>query len=57
MRQGKGKGNVEYWVAEVKPGCVMFEVEGIPVDVAQGALALAAAKLPLRSVFVKRTIM
>ena len=57
VRQGKGKGNVEYWVAEVKPGCVMFEVEGIPLDIAQGALALAAAKLPLRSTFVKRTIM
>lgn len=57
VRQGKGKGNVEYWVAEVKPGCVMFEVEGIPKDIAQGALALAAAKLPLRSTFVQRTVM
>jgi len=57
VRQGKGKGNVEYWVAEVKPGCVMFEIEGITKDIAEGALALAAAKLPLKSVFVQRTVM
>ena len=57
VRQGKGKGNVEYWVAEVKPGHVMFEVEGIPKDLAEAAMALAAAKLPLKSVFVQRTVM
>ena len=57
VRQGKGKGSVEYWVAEVKPGCVMFEIEGIPKEIAQHALALAAAKLPLRSVFIQRTVM
>ena len=57
VRQGKGKGNVEYWVAEVKPGCVMFEIEGISKEIAQGALELAAAKLPLKSVFVQRTVM
>jgi large subunit ribosomal protein L16 len=57
VRQGKGKGNVEYWVAEIKPGCVMFEIEGIPQETAQEALALAAAKLPLKSVFVHRTVM
>ena len=57
VRQGKGKGNVEYWVAEVKPGCVMFELEGISKEVAQEALALAAAKLPLRSTFVHRVVM
>lgn len=57
VRQGKGKGNVEYWVAEVKPGCVMFEVEGVTPDIAKEALALAAAKLPLKSVFVARTVM
>ncbi len=57
VRQGKGKGNVEYWVAEIKPGCVMFEIEGIPAETAQEALALAAAKLPLKSVFVHRTVM
>ncbi|MDP1573324.1 MAG: 50S ribosomal protein L16 [Coxiellaceae bacterium] len=57
VRQGKGKGNVEYWVAEVKPGCVMFEIEGISKEIAQGAFELAAAKLPLKSVFVQRTVM
>ncbi|OGT53730.1 MAG: 50S ribosomal protein L16 [Gammaproteobacteria bacterium RIFCSPHIGHO2_12_FULL_42_13] len=54
VRQGKGKGNVEYWVAEVKPGCVMFELEGISKEIAQEAFALAAAKLPLRSSFIHR---
>ena len=57
VRQGKGKGNVEYWVAEVKPGCVMFELEGITREVAEEAFARAAAKLPLKSVFVQRTVM
>ncbi len=53
-RMGKGKGNPEGWVAVVKPGRVMFEVEGIPEDQARAALDLAAAKLPIRSRFVKR---
>lgn len=57
VRQGKGKGNVEYWVAEVKPGCVMFELEGVIKDIATEAFALAAAKLPLKSIFVQRTVM
>jgi large subunit ribosomal protein L16 len=47
-RMGKGKGNPEMWVAVVKPGRVMFEVEGIPADLARKAFALAAAKLPLK---------
>jgi large subunit ribosomal protein L16 len=47
-RMGKGKGNPELWVAVVKPGRVMFEVEGIPADLAKKAFALAAAKLPLK---------
>ncbi len=54
VRQGKGKGNVEYWVAEIKPGRVMFEIEGIPEELAREAFTLAAAKLPLKVVFVKR---
>ncbi len=54
VRQGKGKGNVEYWVAEVKPGRVLFEIEGIPEELAREAFTLAAAKLPLKAVFVKR---
>ena len=48
-RMGKGKGNPEGWVAVVKPGRVMFEIEGIPEDLAKKALALAAAKLPVKS--------
>jgi large subunit ribosomal protein L16 len=57
VRQGKGKGNVEYWVAEIQPGKVMFELEGVPKDLAEAAFARAAAKLPLKSVFVERTVM
>src|SRR5918999_521866 len=53
-RMGKGKGNPEGWVAVVKPGRVMFELEGIPEDLAKKALALAAAKLPVKTRFVKR---
>src|SRR5207247_3711712 len=53
-RMGKGKGNPEGWVAVVKPGRVMFEVEGIAEHLAREALALAAAKLPVKSKFVKR---
>ena len=51
VRQGKGKGNVEYWVAEIKPGRVMFEIEGIPEALAREAFTLAAAKLPLKVSF------
>src|SRR5207245_9230276 len=53
-RMGKGKGNPEGWVAVVKPGRVMFEVEGIPEPEARLALGLAAAKLPIKSKFVRR---
>ena len=53
-RMGKGKGNPEGWVAVVKPGRVMFEVEGISEDLAKKALALAAAKLPVKTRFIKR---
>ena len=53
-RMGKGKGSPELWVAVVKPGRVMFEVEGISEDLAKKALALAAAKLPVKTRFVKR---
>ena len=53
-RMGKGKGNPEGWVAVVKPGRVLFEVEGVAVDLAKLALGLAAAKLPVRTRFVKR---
>ena len=51
---GKGKGNPEAWVAVVRPGRVLFEVEGIPQDLARAALALASAKLPVRTKFLVR---
>ena len=54
VRQGKGKGSVEYWVARVKPGRIMFEIDGVPLDVAREAFRLAAAKLPLKTRFVMR---
>ena len=52
--QGKGKGSVEFWVCRVKPGRVLFEVDGVPADVARRAFELAAAKLPLKTKFVTR---
>lgn len=57
VRQGKGKGNVEYWVALVQPGRVLFEMEGVPEEQAREAFALAAAKLPVATMFVIRTVM
>jgi large subunit ribosomal protein L16 len=57
VRQGKGKGNVEYWVALVQPGRMMFEIEGVPEDIARQALKLAADKLSVKSIFEERTIM
>ena len=57
VRQGKGKGAVEYWVAQVQPGRVLYEMEGVPEDVAREAFALAAAKLPFQTSFVRRTVM
>lgn len=57
VRQGKGKGNVEYWVSVVKPGKMLYEMEGVPEDIARRAFSLAAAKLPVKTVFVTREIM
>ena len=54
VRMGKGKGSPEYWVAVVKPGRIMFEAEGVPVEVAKEALRLAAQKLPVTTKFVVR---
>src|SRR5919199_418630 len=54
VRMGKGKGTPEYWVCRVKPGRIMFEVDGVPVQVAKEALALAAAKLPVKPRLVER---
>jgi large subunit ribosomal protein L16 len=55
-RMGKGKGAPEYWVAVVKPGRILFELEGVPVDLARRAMQLAAAKLPLKTKFVQRDV-
>ena len=57
VRQGSGKGNVEYWVAQIKPGKMLYEMEGVHEDVAREAFRLAAAKLPFPTTFVKRTVM
>lgn len=57
VRQGKGKGSVEYWVAQIQPGRVLYEVEGVPEELAREALTLAASKLPVTTTFVKRQIM
>ena len=57
VRQGKGKGNVEYWVAKIQPGKMLYEMEGVPESLAREAFKLAAAKLPIQTVFVTRTLM
>ena len=57
VRQGKGKGNVEYWVAQIQPGKILYEMEGVTEELAREAFALAAAKLPLSTTFVKRSVM
>jgi large subunit ribosomal protein L16 len=56
VRMGKGKGNVEYWVALVQPGKVLYEIEGVPEELAREAFRLAAAKLPVQTIFSKRTV-
>ena len=57
VRQGKGKGNVEYWVCQIQPGKVLYEMEGVSEELAREAFALAAAKLPFSTTFVKRTVL
>jgi len=57
VRQGKGKGNVEYWVAQVQPGKILYEMEGVSEELAREAFELAARKLPLSTTFVKRSVM
>ena len=57
VRQGKGKGNVEYWVAQIRPGAVLYEMEGVSEEVAREALRLASAKLPVRITFAAREVM
>lgn len=57
VRMGSGKGNVEYWVAKIQPGRMLYEIEGVPEELAREAFRLAAAKLPVGTVFVTRTVM
>jgi len=57
VRMGKGKGNVDYWVAKVQPGSVLYEMEGVSEELAREAFQLAAAKLPIKTTFVSRTVM
>src|ERR1700685_4018676 len=54
VRMGSGKGTPEFWVARVKPGRILFEIDGVPIEVAKESLALAAAKLPIKTRFVER---
>ncbi|MFM2485497.1 50S ribosomal protein L16 [Celerinatantimonas yamalensis] len=57
VRMGKGKGSVEYWVAQIQPGKVLYEMDGVPEVLAREAFELAAAKLPISTTFVTRTVM
>lgn len=57
VRQGKGKGNVEYWVAPIQPGRMLYEMQGVDEEIAREAFRLAAAKLPVQTTFVTRTVM
>lgn len=57
VRMGKGKGSVEYWVAKIQPGKVLYEIEGVPETTAREAFSLAAAKLPVKTAFVTRVVM
>ena len=54
VRMGKGKGNLEFWAAVVRPGRILFEIDGVTEEVAKGALHLAAGKLPIATKFIKR---
>ena len=57
VRMGKGKGNVDYWVAKIQPGSMLYEMEGVSESLAREAFDLAAAKLPIKTTFVKRAVM
>jgi large subunit ribosomal protein L16 len=57
VRMGSGKGGVEYWVAQIRPGKVLYEMDGVSEELAREAFALAAAKLPINTTFVKRSVM
>lgn len=57
VRMGSGKGSVEYWVAEIKPGTMLYELDGVSEELAREAFRLAAAKLPVKTTFSYRTVM
>jgi len=57
VRQGKGKGNVEYWVAQIQPGKVLYEMGGVPEELAREAFDLAARKLPIKTTFVTKQVL
>jgi large subunit ribosomal protein L16 len=57
VRMGGGKGNVEYWVAQIQPGKMLYEIEGVSEELAREAFALAAAKLPVKTTFTSRTVL
>lgn len=57
VRMGSGKGSVEYWIAEVRPGKMLYEIQGVTEDLAKAAFRLASAKLPVKTVFTQRTVM
>jgi large subunit ribosomal protein L16 len=57
VRMGKGKGSVEYWIAQIKPGSMLYEIQGVTEEVAKEAFKLAAAKLPIKTKFTIRTVL
>lgn len=57
VRMGKGKGNVDHWVAKIQPGAVLYEMEGVSEELAREAFRLAANKLPIKTTFISRTVM
>ena len=57
VRMGKGKGSVEYWVAQIKPGSMLYEIQGVPEETAREAFKLASAKLPIKTKFTIRTVL
>ena len=57
VRMGKGKGNVDHWVAKIQPGTVLYEMEGVSEELAREAFRLAANKLPIKTTFIQRTVM
>ncbi len=57
VRMGKGKGSVEYWIAQIRPGTMLYELQGVSEEIAREAFALAAAKLPVKTKFVVRTVL